>query len=117
MNIKNELRGEYKTYCEVNKKDEYSKACITAGEAFMQAIDDEKSFEEANKAMCEAEPGLTGFMASMIMQAAVRFHIRGEEIRVWWNEKNGVKSTEGIVNTALMDVDDNGNMSPVIENV
>jgi hypothetical protein len=117
MTIKPELQQEYDKYVEINSEDEYSKACITAGEAFGNALDEGKTFEEANAAMCEAEDGLTGFMASMAVKAVAHFHPRGEEVRVWWNERNGVKSDKGIVNTAVMTFEDDGTVTPEIETV
>ena len=117
MNIKSERREEYQKYHDINQEDDYSKACITAGEAFMKALDEGKTCEEANRAMCDAEPGLTGFMASMALKAVAYFHQRGEEARVWRNDRNGVKSEKRIVNAAVMDIDDKGKMSPTFESV
>lgn len=117
MKIKEGKAEEYAKYVEVNQADEYSKACIDAGEAFGNALDEGKTCDEANTEMCKAEAGLTGFMASMIMQAMVRFHERGEEVRVWWNKKNGVEVDEGIVNAAVMNVSEDGKMSPEIEKI
>ncbi len=108
---------EYQKYHDVNQDDDYSKACITAGEVFMKALDEGKSCDAAEEEMCKAEAGLTGFMVSMIMKAAAHFHERGEEVRLWWNEKNGVKSDHRIVNTAILNIGDDGKMSPDFENV
>lgn len=117
MKVKQGLEEKYKHYVEVNQEDEYSKAFIDAGEAFGTALDEGKTCEEAEKAMLEKEEGLTGFMVSSIMKTMAHFNPRGEEVRVWWNEKNGVKSEKRIVNTAVLNIEDDGKVSPEFESV
>lgn len=117
MKIKENLKEEYEKYVKINQEDEYSKACIDSGEIFGNALDEGKTPEEANEIMCETENGLTGFMASMIMKSLAHFHPRGEEVRVWYNDRNGVKSEKRIVNTAILNQDDNGKFSPEFESV
>ena len=117
MKIKQELEQDYKKYVEINKDDEYSKVCVDAGEVFGNTLDDGKTCDEAERTMLDAESGMTGFMVSMAMKAVAHFHPRGEEVRVWWNEKNGVKSDKNIVNTAILNIDDDGTARPEFESV
>lgn len=117
MTTKEGMEADYEKYVSINSEDEYSKACIDAGEAFGKALDDGKSMDEAERAMLDAEDGLTGFMVSMTMKAVAHFHPKGEEVRVWWNEKNGVKSEKRIVNTAVLNIEDDGTMRPEFESV
>ena len=99
MTLKSGLEKEYTHYIEVNS-DPYSKAVIDAGEAVGTALDEGKTLQEAHDALYGG--GLTGFMAGSAIQAVCHFHPRGEELRVWWNEKHGVKSDKGVVNPALI---------------
>jgi len=118
MKIKPELLEEYNKYVEMNKQDDYSKACIDAGEVFMSAIEEGKSYDEAEKIMCEKEPGMTGFMVSMIYKAVAHFHEDGQNVKNWWNKKNGVtQDIPGIVNAAVVTFNDDGTMTPEIEKI
>lgn len=119
MQIIESKKEEYQKYVEVNSQDDYSKCCMDAGEVFGNALDAGSTPDEANAEMCKSEAGqgLTGFMASMIFQAIARFHPRGEEVRVWWNRQCGVEVDEGIANAAVLNVSDDGTMSPEIEKI
>lgn len=115
MKIKKELQAEYAKYVAINGEDDYSKACVDAGEAVGNALDEGKTAQEALKMLHGL--GLTGFMASMAAKSVAHFSPRGEEIRVAWNEQNGIKHDKGIVNTAILTSEDNGTVSPEIESV
>lgn len=117
MKTKEGMQEEYDKYVSINSEDEYSKACVDAGEVFGTALDEGKTFEEAERAMLDAEEGMTGFMVSVAVKGVAHFHPRGEEVRVWWNERNGVKADKGIVNAAVFTMEDNGTMTPEIEPV
>jgi len=102
MNIKKELEKEYADY-EANNEDGYGNACVLAGESVMALLDEGKTPEEAERGL--HGHGLTGFMAGAAIQGVCHFHERGEEMRVWWNEKHGVsKDKKGVVNPALVTI-------------
>lgn len=102
MNIKPELQEEYKSYIEKNS-DPYSKACIVAGEKVMNLLDEGKSPEEAEKGLNGQD--LTGFMAGATISAVSHFHIRGEEMKVWWNRNQGGTPDErGVNNPAIITI-------------
>ena len=102
MKIKKGLEEKYKKYVAINSKDDYSKAVVDAGEVVGKALDEGKTLQEAHDVMHGHD--LTGFMAGCVAQAIARYHPRGEEFRVWWNAKNGIKDTKkkGVVNPAIM---------------
>lgn len=104
MNIKPELRAEYDEYVAKNQ-DPYGKCAIDAGESVMSLLDAGNTPEQAEKGL--NGHGLTGFLAGCAIQGVVRFHERGEEMRVWWNKFNGVKEGEdngGVVNPAILTI-------------
>lgn len=104
MKIKNEREEKYKKYVS-NNTDPYGKAIIDAGEAFGSAVDEGKTFEEAEKIALDTEDGLTGYMVGAMYSALAHFHPRGEEIKDWWNEKFGKpKGEKGTVNPAIFTV-------------
>jgi hypothetical protein len=103
MNIKPELKEKYEHYVKINCEDEYSKAVIKAGEAVMTALDDGKTVEDAHNAIYGKD--LTGYMAGAAIQAVCHFHPRGEEMRLWWNKRWGVKEDKGgVVNPAILEI-------------
>jgi len=105
MPIIQELKAEYEKYVKINNEDDYSKACIIAGEEVMKALDEGKAVEDAHKLMYEME--LTGFQAGVVAHAISHFHTRGEEFRVAWNDWYGVpKDTKGVVNPAMFTFDE-----------
>lgn len=104
MKVKEGLEEQYAKYVEVNSQDEYSKACITAGEAFGQALDEGKTCEEAEAAMLAAEDGLTGYMVGAVISAMNKFNPRGDEVREWWNNRFNVSHPTGTVNPAIITV-------------
>ena len=55
--------------------------------------------------------GLTGFMASCVAEIVTQCHSRGEEFRLI---HNGKVKTNGVVNNAVVEIDDNGKMYPTI---
>jgi hypothetical protein len=93
----------YGKYVQINSEDDYSKQCITAGEAVGTALDAGKSAAESLEAM--KGMGLTGYMAAMVAKAIAHFHPSAEGLE------------NGLVNPAIMNVDDDGKMSPEIEAV
>lgn len=106
----------YGKYVQINSEDDYSKQCITAGEAVGASLDEGASPAVALLAMNGM--GLTGYMAAMVAKAIAHFHPRGEEIREEWNKQWGAEGLEnGLVNPAIMNVGDDGKMSPEIEQV
>lgn len=115
METKKGLEASYEKYVKNNSEDEYSKACVNAGEAVAKLLDEGATAEAALEGLMGH--GLTGFMASMAAKGVAHFHPRGEEIRVAWNAKNGIKTENGIVNAAVMTFNDNGTVTPEIEAV
>lgn len=106
----------YAKYVEINSADDYSKQCVLAGEAVGKALDEDASPAVALLAMNGM--GLTGYMAAMAAKAVAHFHPRGEEIRQAWNKDWGAEGLEkGLVNPAILNVADDGKMSPEIESV
>lgn len=115
MNVKPDKEEAYAKYVEINA-DDYSKACVDAGEAVGKMLDEGKTAEEALDGL--KGHGLTGYMAAMAAKAVAHFHPRGEEVRVAWNKDYGHGDLkEGIINPAIMNVDDKGKMSPEVEPV
>jgi hypothetical protein len=105
MRIKPEKQEAYNKYVEINTPDIYSKAVIDAGEAFGNAVDEGKSFDEADVIMSSTVTGMTGYMAGAAMSALVNFHLRGQEIKEWWNKKWGGTGQEGgVVNPAIINI-------------
>lgn len=103
MKIKEGMEAEYKSYVEKND-DPYGSACIKAGEAVGQLLDEGKTPEEAGKGV--HGHGLTGFMAGAAISGVVRFHPRGEEMKVWWNKENphGEPDDTGTNNPAIITI-------------
>lgn len=94
----------YKEYVEINSHDDYSKACITAGERVGELLDKGKTPAQAEKGMYGL--GLTGFMAAMVCRGIWKYHPRGEEFKSYWNKKHGGTGDEnGTMNPAVMDID------------
>lgn len=97
------LQEKYDHFAKINSEDEYSKGVITAIDGFAAALDEAKTLDEANDAMCKAEPGLTGFMAGEAMKAIVHFHERGEEVKTWWNIRcGGTGEEKGTINPSIL---------------
>lgn len=116
MNVIKGKEDAYAEYVKINSEDDYSKQCVEAGEKVGAALDIGVIAEDALDAM--KGMGLTGYMAAMAAKAVAHFHPRGEEIREEWNKQNGAEGLEnGIVNPAVMNVGDDGKMSPEIEAV
>ncbi len=82
MQIKEGLEEEHRQYVEKNK-DDYGGACVKAGERVGILLDEGKAPEEAEKGLHGDE--LTGFMAGAAISGVVKFHPRGNEMRIWWN--------------------------------
>lgn len=95
---------DYKEYCEINSHDDYSNACIIAGERVGDLLDAGKTPKQAEKGMYGL--GLTGFMAAMVCRGIWKYHPRGEEFKAYWNKKHGGTGDEnGTMNPAVMDID------------
>ncbi len=105
MKIKPELLSEYNNYVETNGQDEYSKACVEAGEAVMKLLDEGKTCEEAEKGLHGKE--LTGFMAGATAMAVAHFHERGEEFNKFWNKSvGGTGEEKGTINPAILTINE-----------
>ena len=103
MEIKQSLEGEYADYKGKNS-DGYGKCCVDAGEKFMNSVDDGKSFEEAESEAIKGT-GMTGFMVGAMMSGICHFHEKGDEIKVWWNKRNGGTPDEsGVNNPAILTI-------------
>lgn len=106
----------YAQYVHINSEDDYSKACVDAGEAVGKMLDEGATAEDALKALDGLN--LTGFMAFSATKGVAHFHPRGEEIRVAWNKDWGAGSLEhGLVNPAMVTVEKDGKITPDVEAV
>lgn len=116
MHVKEGSEDAYAKYLEINAGDEYSKATVDAGERIGALLDEGNTAEEALKGL--DGHGLSGYMAAMAVKGICHFHVRGEELRVAWNKDWGAGDLKkGIVNPAILNVGDDGKMSPEIESV
>lgn len=116
MTTKPGTEEEYAQYVHINSEDDYSKACVDAGEAVGKLLDEGATAEDALKALDGL--GLTGYMAFAATKAVAHFHPRGEEIRVAWNKDWGAEKLErGLVNPAIITVEKDGKMTPDVEAV
>lgn len=115
MKIKAGLEQEYARYVELNQADEYSEACVDAGERVGNALDEGKTATEALEAMKGF--GLTGFIATMAVKGVAHFHPRGDEVRIAYNDMYGAKSDARLVNPTVLNVSDDGKMTPEFETV
>lgn len=116
MTTKPGLEQEYEDYVRINSEDEYSKACVVAGEQVADLLDQNKTVEEALEGLKGL--GLTGFMAAMAAKAIAHFHPRGEEVRKVWNKELGASDEqEGLLNPAVVTVDRDGTITPDVEGV
>lgn len=106
----------YAKYAKMNSEEEYGKACVDSGEAVATLLDEGKTGEEALLGL--KGHGLTGFMAFSAAKAVAHFHPRGLEVMRAWNKQWGAeKLTEGMVNPAVVEIDDDGKMTPTVEGV
>lgn len=104
MAIKKELEQDYKNYVEMNS-DPYSKAVVSAGGEVMKLLDEGKTPEEAEKGLHGHD--LTGFMAGAAVSGVVKYHERGEEMKVWWNRTSvGTSDENGVKNPAIVTIED-----------
>lgn len=116
MKIKAGLESDYKRYVKINSEDEYSKVVVDTGELVGIALDAGRTGEEALKEM--SGHALTGFMAAMVVKAVAHFHPRGADIASAWNKDWGAPDLKGgIVNPAILTIEDDGSMTPEIERV
>ena len=117
MQIVDDKKDAYKKYLHKNidslfdDKDQITKempasyilAIMLATELVGESLDDGDSPQIASNKM--AGMGLTGYMAGMAVAMVVRFHPRGEELRIWWNKQWGMERKEkGTINPALIKV-------------
>lgn len=109
------MEEEYRKYVTVNGQDEYSRACVDVGELIAAVLDNGESPADALKQL--NGHGLTGFMATMAVKGVAHFHPRGEELLAEWNKQWGVPTAQGLVNPAVMNVSDDGKMTPDVEKV
>lgn len=99
--IKPELIEEWKKIAGENCTDAYSFGVVTATIAVFGGLDRGLSPKEANEAAYGM--GISGFMAGCMAQYVSKFHIRGDEFRVFWNKEWGVtEETDGVVNPAIV---------------
>jgi len=103
MEVKDWMEKEYENYVKINQ-DGYGNAVIIAGAKVGKALTEGKTCEEAEHEM--NGQGLTGCMAGCVASAIVHFHKRGEEFRVYWNASFGVKEGKGVVNPAVLIIND-----------
>lgn len=80
----------------------YILAIMLATEQVGEALDAGATPEQAAEEM--KDMGLTGYMAGMAALMVSSYNPRGEEFRVWWNEKYGAKEAKGTVNPAIVTV-------------
>jgi len=103
--IKHELVEEFKKMAGANSLDPYSFACLRASLAIMESLDHNETVKEAHDKMYGMD--LTGFMAGCASDIVSKFHVRGEEYRLYWNERFGVTEEQakgGVVNPAIVSI-------------
>ena len=102
MEVKKGLEKEYTEYVK-NNQDGYGNAAVKAGAKVGKALSKGKTCKEAHDEMYGED--LTGFLAGCVVQAVSHFHPRGEEFRIFWNKKFGIKEDKkGVVNPAIMTI-------------
>ena len=100
MKIIEGKESEYAEYVAENS-DGYGGACVKAGEAVMELLDEGKTPEEAKSGLHGF--GLTGFMAGAAISGVSHFHQRGEEMKLWWNRNvSGEPDEAGVNNPAII---------------
>lgn len=105
MKIKKGLKNDWDMFRAINSKDAYSCQVLCATEYFGQVLDAGNTPEEADKFIKGL--GLSTSQANFVMQHIWHFHPRGEEIRKWWNKKNGIPDdTKGIVVSNILTAKD-----------
>lgn len=102
-------------------KDPYGKCCVNVARRVMEILDENPDKPillgydypmSTHKLICTADKdvdagGITGFMAGCVAQLVSHFHERGDEFRIAWNEKHGVKEDKangGVVNPAIITI-------------
>lgn len=103
--IKPDLKEEYIAMMGKNCLDGYSFGVVQAAVSVMGALDQGKTPAEANDAM--KGMGISGFMAGCVAEIVSKYHIRGDEFRLFWNEYWGVgedKANGGVVNPAIVTI-------------
>lgn len=98
--LKPELIEEWKKTAGENCLDGYSFGVIEATIKVFGGLDRGLSPEEANKEVYDM--GISGFMAGCMAQWVSKYHIRGEEFRVFWNKEWGAGESQGVVNPAIV---------------
>jgi len=99
---------------QANNTDPYGNCAIRVARRVMELLDDVKEVKakdlvkQANK---ELDAGLSGFLAGAVAGMVSKFHKRGEEFRISWNQDvqitdEGDKANDsgGILNPALLTV-------------
>lgn len=98
--IKPGLLEDWKKFVANNSTDSYSFGVVRAAIASFEALDEGKTPKEAEESWKGI--GLTGFMAGAAANTISKFHERGEEFRVYWNNQFGVSVDNGTVNPAML---------------
>lgn len=100
--IKIDKKEEWKKAVGENCLDGYSFGVVEATIKVFGALDLGKTPEDAIKEVNEM--GISGFMAGCMAQWVSQFHIRGEEFRIFWNDKYGQKDSSGVINPAILTI-------------
>jgi len=107
MKLKQNIEEKYKKDIEANKSEPYSKCIMDCMEIMGNEIDNGALFDNAEEAMLKTPDGqeLTGFMMGAIVSGLAHYHERGDEIKVWWNNKSGGTPDEsGVKNPAIVTI-------------
>lgn len=105
FNIKPELLEAFKIMAGGNCLDSYSFAGLSAALKVMESLDNGDDCKTAHDKMYGM--GLTGFLAGCASEIVSKYHIRGDEYRIFWNQSFGVSEEQakgGIVNPAIMSI-------------
>ena len=113
------IKGKEQEYTDWYKKnkDDYGKACLKYAERWVELL--EKEIENSNNKINEVikehaekysheadTEGITGFMYGMAANILSQIWEYGEELRKWHNKKYNYKG-KGVINPALISVEDN----------
>jgi hypothetical protein len=93
MKLKPQFKSDYEKYVAINSTNKDLHKIVVAGEVFMHAIDEAKSFDEAETILKKSKPGkaLNSGMLGQLMMTVIYFHSRGDEVKEWWNSKSKKK--------------------------
>lgn len=93
-----------------NNQDPYGKAAVDVARRTMEHLDDAPEDFDASSLIAQADKeldeGITGFQAGCIAGIISQVHERGEEFRQSWNGHYDKEDSDGVVNPAIMTVDE-----------